>query len=94
MQKQQVTETSPITLTNSLLHREQCQPVQPVVPSQDSLNPDDFEAFKVICDRWGYTFEPFQVTTEDGWILTVFRLTGYTGLPARTYVDGTIPIFF
>ena len=44
-------------------------------------------------DRWGYTFKAYEVTTEDGWILTLFRITGYTDQPERTYAEGTKPIF-
>ena len=86
------------------------QPVNPVDPSSsgsgtdsgddsgttrhDILRPEDFEAFKAICDRWGYTFEPFQVTTDDDWVLTLFRITGKIGEPARIYLPGNKPIFF
>ena len=27
-------------------------------------------------NKWGYTYEPLQVTTEDGYILTTFHVTG------------------
>ena len=29
-----------------------------------------------IMNKWGYTYEPLQVTTEDGYILTTFHVTG------------------
>lgn len=29
---------------------------------------------------WGYSWEAFQVTTEDGYILTTFHVTGKNGL--------------
>ena len=30
-------------------------------------------------ERYGYTWEPFEVTTEDGYILTTFHITGKQG---------------
>ena len=97
VQKVQVTETSPVRLQSGLLHREECPADQPAEPTDPSSGDDsvtgDYEAWKSIMDRWGYTFKAYEVTTEDGWILTLFRITGYTDQPERTYADGTKPIF-
>ena len=38
----------------------------------------DYSLFAEQCERFGYTFEPFTVKTDDAWHLTAFRITGYT----------------
>ena len=32
-----------------------------------------------VMDQYGYSWEPFEVTTEDGYILTTFHITGKQG---------------
>ena len=32
-----------------------------------------------VCDYLGLTWKPYQVKTEDGWYLTMFRITGEVG---------------
>ena len=32
-----------------------------------------------VCDRFGYEWEPHEVETEDGWFVTVFRITKAKG---------------
>ena len=32
-------------------------------------------------DTFGYTWEPYTVETEDGWYLSMFRMTGVVGEP-------------
>ena len=37
----------------------------------------EYWQFAAACKKHGYTFEPLQRKTEDGWTLTVFHITGY-----------------
>ena len=32
-----------------------------------------------VCDRFGYEWEPHVVETEDGWFITIFRITNAKG---------------
>ena len=32
-----------------------------------------------VMDGFGYSWEPFEVTTDDGYILTTFHITGKVG---------------
>ena len=36
----------------------------------------EYSEFAESCEEWGYTWEAFKVITEDGWELTLFRITG------------------
>ena len=38
----------------------------------------DYTLFAQECEKYGYTFEPYIVTTADEWSLTVFHITGTT----------------
>lgn len=48
------------------------------LPTVDYLNmdPDTRKSFEEICVENGFTFEDHMVTTEDGYILNVFRIPG------------------
>ena len=35
-----------------------------------------YDRFAIIMETWGYTWEPLKVTTDDGYILTTFHITG------------------
>jgi len=37
----------------------------------------EYALFAEQCIKYGYTFEPFVVKTEDAWNITVFQITGY-----------------
>lgn len=39
-------------------------------------DPDRFDDFAKAIAHWGYSWEPFEVTTRDGFKLTLFRITG------------------
>jgi hypothetical protein len=42
--------------------------------------PDDAKlSFKELCVKYGYPFEEYEATTDDGYILTLFRILGGTG---------------
>ena len=43
-------------------------------------------------EKWGYTWEAFEVTTEDGYILTTFRITGTTDSGIFTPNKGSVLI--
>ena len=45
------------------------------INSQDPAQ--DYEYFAENMAAWGYTWEAFEVTTTDGYILTTFHVTGY-----------------
>ena len=38
-----------------------------------------YQRWTDVCDRFGYEWEPHVVETEDGWTLTVFRITAVKG---------------
>jgi len=38
-----------------------------------------YDRFATIMEKWGYTWEPLKVTTDDGYILTSFHITGKVG---------------
>jgi hypothetical protein len=45
-----------------------------------NLKAQDYPNFHAIVTvRWGYTFVPYETITEDGWTLTLFRITGKVG---------------
>jgi lysosomal acid lipase/cholesteryl ester hydrolase len=46
-------------------------------PSDEQLF--DYMAFAEGMLYWGYSWEPIKVTTDDGYILTTFRITGKIG---------------
>ena len=39
-------------------------------------NTTDYSSFSEVMNTWGYTWEPVEVTTDDGYILTSFHITG------------------
>ena len=39
------------------------------------------------CSRQGFGWEPYRVETEDGWTLTMFRLTSYKDVSIRKLGD-------
>ena len=41
----------------------------------------EYTRWKEQMDKWGYTWEAHEVTTEDNYILTTFRITGKQGEP-------------
>ena len=41
-----------------------------------NVHADEYPRWSEGMERWGYTWEPFKVTTEDGFVLTTFRVTG------------------
>ena len=43
-------------------------------------------------DKWGYTWEAYEVTTEDDYILTTFRITGKVGESAFSPTKGAVLI--
>lgn len=51
-----------------------------------ALDPNDYPEFKEVCEKWGYKFLPYEANTEDGWTLTLFRITGKVGGQARPTV--------
>ena len=36
----------------------------------------EYERFRDVCAKWGYSFKAYNVYTSDGWFLTVFRIVG------------------
>ena len=55
-----------------------------------AINPDALRTFGQVCDAHGYQFEAHNVTTEDGYILTLFRIPTKTGEP---YTPGKPVVF-
>ena len=39
-------------------------------------DPDKYQRWAEGMTKWGYTWEPYEVTTEDGFVVTLFRVTG------------------
>ena len=37
-----------------------------------------------IAEQYGYEWEPHQVETEDGWVLSLIRITAVNGEPIKT----------
>jgi len=46
--------------------------------------------FQELCTKYGFRFESHTVTTEDGYILTQYRIPGKTG----DFTKGKSPVFF
>lgn len=46
---------------------------------QVNSNASKYKEFAKDMDHWGYTWEPFELTTDDDYILTTFRITGRVG---------------
>ena len=46
--------------------------------AQTDYDREQYPSFASIMDKEGYTWEPHTVETEDGWYLTLFRITGRT----------------
>ena len=44
--------------------------------AQSQAERETYADFTTKADLWGLTWEPIKVKTEDGWTLTMFRLTG------------------
>ena len=44
--------------------------------AQSESNKKEYKRFADIMDSYGYSWEAFKVTTEDGFILTTFHVTG------------------
>ena len=61
---------------------------------QSYLNKEDkkYTRWKEQMDNWGYTWEAHEVTTEDGYILTIFRITGTTASGDFTPTKGSVLI--
>ena len=52
----------------------------------------EYTRWKDQMDKWGYTWEAFEVTTEDDYILTTFRITGKVGETAFSPTKGAVLI--
>ena len=57
----------------------------------------DYSLFTEQCERFGYTYEPYVVVTDDLWHLTVFHITGYIDDAAaeakrEALTDGKMPV--
>ena len=39
-------------------------------------DPKDYERWGEVMNKEGYTWEAYKTTTDDGWHLTLFRITG------------------
>lgn len=46
-----------------------------------ALDPDALRSFSEVCKAHGYQFQSFNVTTADGYILTLYRIPAKTGQP-------------
>merc|ERR1712166_1668824 len=44
--------------------------------ASDNIKKERYEQMDECMHDWGYSFDSFEVTTEDGYILTTFRVTG------------------
>ena len=44
--------------------------------AQSAENKERYLRFAWAMEEWGYTWEPYKITTDDGYILTTFRITG------------------
>lgn len=55
-----------------------------------SIDPDALRTFGEVCQAHGYNYEAHNVTTSDGYILTLFRIPSKKGQP---YVPGTPVVF-
>ena len=49
--------------------------------AQSAEERDKYSRWTEACDRFGYEWEPHVVETDDGWYLTVFRITAVKGKP-------------
>ena len=47
--------------------------------AQSSVDTQDYSDFEAIAYWAGVDWEPYLVETEDGWLITVFRLLGRNG---------------
>ena len=46
--------------------------------AQSELDKMQYARWSAAMEKEGYTWEPYQVETKDGWYLTLFRITGRT----------------
>ena len=46
------------------------------VLAQSDEQREKYAKWNDVMDMWGYTWEPYEVTTDDGYILTTFHITG------------------
>lgn len=47
----------------------------------------NFPDWSQVMDDKGLTWEPHQVKTEDGWFLTIFRMTGEVGSDSPNFMQ-------
>ena len=47
--------------------------------NEDSIPSLKYPEYAEFMKHWGYTWEPYELTTDDGYILTTFRITGKKG---------------
>ena len=47
------------------------------------IEPDALRTFEEVCNAHGYLFEAHKVTTEDGYILTLYRIPGRIDVPIK-----------
>ena len=50
-----------------------------VCAAENETKEDLYKEFSDDMLFWGYTWEPIKITTDDGYVLTTFRITGRTG---------------
>ena len=63
-----------------------------LVFAQTAEQKQKYPQFDEALAKWGYDWEPHKVKTDDGWILTIFRVTGRNG---ETFLDESkAPIFY
>ena len=52
-----------------------------IVSAQSAEDKKLYADFAEVMNKYGYTWEPHKVKTEDLWNLTIFRITGKKGRP-------------
>ena len=63
-----------------------------LVVAQSAEDKKLYAEFADAMDKYGYTWEPHKVKTEDLWNLTIFRITGKKGKPTQTQSSDKYPV--
>ena len=53
------------------------------VSAQSAADKEKYALWTSTCDKWGFEWEPYEMETEDGWTVTMFRITKADGKDTR-----------
>ena len=74
-------------LTNAISYLTAVAVFSTEIKAQTPQQKDEYPEYAAGMDKYGYTWEPIKITTEDGYILTTFHITGKKGTSLTSYED-------